>query len=84
MKLIFTEITALASVGSHPFIVELLYHGVGLYQKKTGFRQVRYIVTSLAAGGELFNIVHQTGRFEERLAQHYFSQLVQAVDFFHQ
>lgn len=33
---------------------------------------VNFLVVDLAAGGELFNIIAQTGRFDDQLSRYYF------------
>jgi serine/threonine protein kinase len=37
----------------------------------------------LAAGGELYSIVSQTGRFEEQLARYFFKQIIEAIEYCH-
>jgi serine/threonine protein kinase len=37
----------------------------------------------LAAGGELFSSVSQTGKFEEQLARYFFRQIIEAIEFCH-
>jgi serine/threonine protein kinase len=41
------------------------------------------IVLELAPGGELFDFVSNTGRFEERIAWFYFKQLIQGLEYIH-
>lgn len=44
-----------------------------MYEKENGkSREVSYIVLELASGGELFDFIAISGRFEEPLARHYF------------
>jgi serine/threonine protein kinase len=45
---------------------------------------VNYIVIELAAGGELFNLIAQTGRFDEDLSRYYFQKMVDAIYHCHQ
>ena len=74
LKTIFTEINALKALKSHPHIVKLLDYDQSEYTKshKSERKFVNYIVIELAGGGELFNIISQTGRFEEEMARYYF------------
>lgn len=45
---------------------------------------VTYIIIELAAGGELFNLIQQTGNFDEDMCRFYFKQIIEAVQFCHQ
>jgi serine/threonine protein kinase len=42
-----------------------------------------YLVMELCTNGTLFEILYQTGMFEERLARVYFRQLLTAIDGIH-
>ena len=44
---------------------------------------VIYIVLELATGGELFDYVASTGRFEEDIARFYFHQLMEGLEYVH-
>jgi len=37
----------------------------------------------LAAGGELYSIVSQTGSFEEQLTRYFFKQIIEAIEYCH-
>lgn len=45
---------------------------------------VSYIVLELALGGELFDFVANSGRFEEPAARYYFKQFLEGLDYVHQ
>jgi serine/threonine protein kinase len=83
VKTILTEINALKALNSHPNIVKLYSFNQSDYVKKNGSRKVTYIAVELAAGGELFNLITQTGKFDEDMSRYYFKKLVNAVDFCH-
>jgi len=51
----------------------------GTGEKKT----VDYIVLELAKGGELFDVILSSGRFDETMARHYFKQLLSGLDHCH-
>lgn len=44
---------------------------------------VYYIALELAANGEIFDYLAETGRFSEPIARHYFRQLIEAVESMH-
>ncbi|KAK2950859.1 putative CBL-interacting protein kinase 23 [Blattamonas nauphoetae] len=43
-----------------------------------------FIVLELAQGGELFQKIADSGRFDEKTSRYYFQQLIRGVDFCHQ
>jgi carbon catabolite-derepressing protein kinase len=45
---------------------------------------VNFIVVDLAAGGELFNIIAQTGRFDDELSRYYFKQMIEGIHHCHE
>lgn len=71
---------------SHPNIVNLIeYSKDGVVEKANGTKKaVIYIVLELATGGELFDYVATTGRFDERIARFYFKQILDGLDYVHQ
>jgi len=71
---------------SHPNIVNLIEYGKdGVVEKSDGKKEaVIYIVLELATGGELFDYVATTGRFNEKIARFYFRQLIEGLDYVHQ
>lgn len=79
IKTIFTEINALKAIKKHSNIIELYDYNQGPYFKRDSNDVVTYIVLELASGGELFNFIAQTGRFEEELSRFYFKQMIEAV-----
>lgn len=46
-------------------------------------KEVFYMALELIPGGELFDFVFQTGRFEEKYARYYFLQLLDALEYLH-
>ena len=49
--------------------------------KKT--RPVFYVVLEIASGGEVFDFIANTGRFQERVARYFFKQLLEGLDHVH-
>ena len=61
------------------------YSKDGVVEKANGEKEhVIYIVLELATGGELFDYVATTGRFNEPIARFYFRQLIEGLDYVHQ
>jgi len=61
------------------------YSKDGVVEKASGEKEhVIYIVLELATGGELFDYVATTGRFNEPIARFYFRQLIEGLDYVHQ
>lgn len=54
-----------------------------LNHPKKGAKVVDYIVLELAQGGELFDFVANSGRFNEKVARAYFHQLIDALKYLH-
>lgn len=55
-----------------------------MYEKKSGkSRKVDYIVLELGQGGELFDFIAISGRFEESLARYFFKQFMEGLDHCH-
>jgi len=73
LELVKTEVETMGGL-NHPNIVNLIeYSEEGVVEKSNGVKKsVFYIVLELATGGELFDYVATTGRFEERIARFYF------------
>ena len=67
LKTIMTEINALKAIKSHPYVVTLYDFDQQYYIKADGQIKgmVNFLVIDLAAGGELFNIIAQTGRLDD-------------------
>ena len=69
---ILKEIQVMQELANHPNIVQQIDQGRATYQKDNGkTKEVDYIVLELAQGGELFDFVAMSGRFEEPLARYY-------------
>ena len=73
LKLVMTEVKTMETL-SHPNIVNLITYNVDGVVKKTNgvMKAVIYIVLELAQGGELFDYVANTGRFDDRTSRFYF------------
>ena len=54
-------------------------HVVRLFEVIETFSKI-YLVMEYAGGGELYQKVHQEGRLSERVASHYFAQIISAID----
>lgn len=65
----------------HKHIVNLIEHGEGV--QGNNMEPFQYILLELANGGSLFDYVAQAGRFEEKFARHFFSQLMEGIGFLH-
>jgi hypothetical protein len=42
-------------------------------------KEVIYSVLELAPEGEMFNIIYETGEFDEKLSRFYFRQMIEGV-----
>ena len=65
----------------HDHIVNYIEQGTIEIQGSS--RQIDYIVLELAQGGELFDFVANSGRFEDKVARTYFMQLMDALGYMH-
>ena len=85
LELVMTEVHTMSQL-SHSNIVNLIeYSKDGIVEKANGDKEhVIYIVLELATGGELFDYVATTGRFNEPIARFYFRQLIEGLDYVHQ
>ena len=82
-KLIMTEVEALQGL-KHANIINQIEIGHDTYVKASGkSREVDYIVLELAGGGELFDFIAISGRFEEPTARFYFKQFMEGLAFCH-
>lgn len=84
MKNLKTEVGIMQNL-KYPNIVNLIeFHEKAEYFKKSGkVVKVVAIVMELARGGELFEYVANTGRFNEYEARTYFHQLIDTIEFCH-
>lgn len=54
------------------------------YRKVNGeYYSVSYIAFEYAHGGELFDFIAETGRFDEDVARFFFHQIIDAVEYLH-
>lgn len=85
LELVMTEVNTMAEL-HHPNIVNLLEHSRDAnVEKEDGTKvPVICIALELATGGELFDYVALTGRFDEPTARFYFRQLLDGLDYVHQ
>ena len=82
-ELVETEVAAMKNL-KHPNVIEQVECGQEMYIKADGRqRKVFYIVLELAAGGELFDFVANSGRFKENVARYYFKQILDGLDYCH-
>ena len=75
------EIQSLNAI-SHPNIVNLMGSNEnGVYVKKNdrGMYNCMYLIMELCSNGELFDILFNTGRFDEFTARFYFRQLIEGL-----
>ena len=71
-ELINIEVQAMAKI-NHINVINQIEYGTGKYVKDNGVsKEVSYIVLEIAKGGELFDFVAISGRFEEPLARYFF------------
>lgn len=82
-KLVLTEVQALKDLAGHENILAIRETGKAIYETKGKQKEVSYIALDLASGGELFDFVAQTGRFEEPLARYYFKEFMNGLSFVH-
>ena len=83
-ELVMTEVQAM-SVLDHDNVIKQLEFGVSNYEKSNGkTKEVQYIVMELAIGGEVFDFVAISGRFEEPLARYYFTQFMNGLSYCHE
>ena len=72
MKLIHDEIEAMSKI-EHTNVIKQIDYGEADYVKECGkIKKVSYIVLEFANGGELFDFVSISGKFDEPLARYFF------------
>jgi len=82
-ELIMAEVNTLKKL-HHENIVNFLEQGRDSIKKEGKADKVTdYIVLELAQGGELFDFVANTGRFQEKYCRLYFHQLIDALKYMH-
>jgi serine/threonine protein kinase len=82
-QLVMTEVKAMDQL-KHKYVINQVEYGTGVYKKPNKEREVSYIVLELAIGGELFDYIANSGRFEEPLARYFFKQFLEGLDYCHQ
>jgi len=84
LDLVINEVNVMSNL-DHPNIVKLHeYSDKGVINKANGKNiPVLYLVLDLITGGELFDYVAIGGKFSEKIARHYFKQLITALEFIH-
>ena len=83
VKLVMTEIKAMSGL-KHVNVINQVEYGKAVYVKKSGKElEVNYIVLELAFGGELWDYLANTGRFDEKFARYFFRQLLDGLDYCH-
>ena len=70
----------------HPNVVRQIEHGRALYKKKKGGkeREVDFIALEICEGGELFDLIAHGGAFSEKVARHFFKQIVEGLKYCHE
>mmetsp|Transcript_18617 Transcript_18617/g.17713 ORF Transcript_18617/g.17713 Transcript_18617/m.17713 type:complete len:297 (+) Transcript_18617:36-926(+) len=84
VELVLTEVETMTAL-NHPNILNLVeYSKEGVVEKANGQKkEVIYIVLELAQGGELFDYVATTGKFEDNVARFYFRQMLDGLEYVH-
>jgi len=81
--LVLTEVNAMKNL-DHLHVIKQIETGRGNYVKPNGKTKiVDYIVLELAQGGELFDYIANSGRFEEPVARYFFRQFMLGLDYVH-
>lgn len=84
MELVMNEVDIMKEL-SHKNIVNLIdFSDSAEYVRPDGSKiAVFYLALELAAGGELFDFIAETGRFTEEVARYYFHQMIDALEYLH-
>lgn len=82
LEAFFNEVRILSSI-SHKNLVQIVRVSIdGEYRKPNGtVYKVVYYIMKYAEFGELFEILQQFESFPEKIARHYFHQLIQGTIF---
>jgi serine/threonine protein kinase len=68
----------------HQNIINQIEYGTAIYKKNSGKEiEVTFIVLELAFGGEVWDYLANSGRFEEPIARYFFRQFLDGLDFCH-
>ena len=68
----------------HGNLVQIYESGEESYDKQNGkSKKVNFIVLELATGGEIYDIVAMSGRFNEDVARFFFKQILSGLDYIH-
>lgn len=82
-NLLKNELGAMSQL-KHKNIVNVEQFGNETYFKNSGkTKQADFIVLELASGGELFDFISSSGRFEEPLARYYMKQFLDGLNYCH-
>ena len=72
------------SILKHQNVVQQIEYGQDIYVKDSGkVRNVSYIILELAQGGEVFDYIANSGRFQESIARYYFHQFMRGLKYCH-
>lgn len=79
INLVSNEVEVMSSI-NHPHIVNLVNYSFydSLIKPNGDSKEVYYLALELAAGGELFDFLAESGAFSEEVARFYFHQLIDA------
>ena len=68
----------------YPHIVNILKYGNADFIKTCGkVKNVMFIALELANGGELFDFITASGKFDETVARYYFRQMIESLNYCH-
>lgn len=82
-QLILTEVSAMGIL-KHENVVSQIEYGSDVYVKDSGkVKTVSFIVLELAQGGEIFDYIANSGRFDEKLARYFFHQFMAGLHYCH-
>ena len=69
---------------NYPHIVNILKYGNADFNKTCGkVKTVQFIALELANGGELFDFIAMSGKFDEGVTRYYFKQMIESLNYCH-
>ena len=84
LKQMENELKMCKLVNNHSNVIKIIDHDTSTYQKTIGTKkEVSFIVQELASGGELFDIILISGKFNENVARYYFKQMMDGIEYCH-